>query len=732
MSGMSAYFLRRLLMVPITFLVITFLVYTVLRFVPGGPIEQAEAQLRLGGQEGAGGGSASAAGGQQLQMSPEGLQHLAVYYALDRSVPVGYLQWLGLWPREQDAWIPPVPAGQHAEAYQRLTKLSKASDDARQKLTQQLQPHQAAVFEGKLYRIVDAKTLPADVRSKAALLLQRSFPRRYALQAYLAEHGYAWKTDAQATPLYESQHQSFAAEQKIAQGHAFQTGQFLAPLAGGETPPWLADARKLLADANEAQDALHRAEVEEGYVLLRDGPMLQRALLPLQRLNAVSGAADARLGDWLAPHDLVAYEGHIYRRLRQQERDSKALKPFFDKADRIQARGFAARPKLLAYLSTRGYTSAGGRYYARVGTAPLGRLQAYLGKGGLFVQNGKTYAPADPSACGPGDAPSSSGDAGTACLTKNGRRYKPVSSATVKRMQEFFDTAAALIGARDLARQKLASLQASAGVKIDTQNRMYKVSHELAGILELQFGDSYQSNQPVISVMLQRIGVSLPYVLTGYLLSWIICIPLGVIKAIKHTSLFDNLSSIFVFIGYAVPGFVVALILLVAVASHVSWLPIGGYMPPNAEQLDFGALLWAKFRYMLIPVIAYTAGSFATMTILMKNSLLENLGQDYVRTAFAKGLSERRVIYVHALRNSLIPITAGIGNAFAILFAGSFLIEQTCNIPGMGLLGYTSILNRDYPVVMGLMVFGVIIQLFGNILSDIIWAAIDPRIRFST
>jgi microcin C transport system permease protein len=719
---MSAYFLRRLLMVPITFLVITFLVYTVLRFVPGGPIEQAEAQLRLGGQEGAGGGSASAAGGQQLQMSPEGLQHLAVYYALDRSVPVGYLQWLGLWPREQDSWIPPVPAERHPEAYQRLTKLSKASDDAQQKLTQQLQPHRATVFEGKLYRIVDAKTLPADVRNQASLLLQRSFPQRYALEAYLAQHGYAWKTDARATPLYESQHQSFAAEQKIAQGDALQTGQFLEPLAGGETPAWLADAKPLLADANQAQAALDRAEAEEGYVLLRDGPMLQRALLPLQRLNAVRDAADARLGDWLAPHDLVAYEGHVYRRLTQQERDSKALKPFFDGADRIQARGFAARPKLLTFLSARGYTSAGGHYYARVGTAALGRLQAYLGKGGLFAQDGKTYAPADSSACGPG----------AGCMTKNGRRYKPVSSATVKSMQEFFDTAAALIGARDLARRKLASLQASTGVKIDTQGRMYKVSHELAGILELRFGDSYQSNQPVISVMLQRIGVSLPYVLTGYLLSWIICIPLGVIKAIKHTSLFDNLSSIFVFIGYAVPGFVVALILLVAVASHVSWLPIGGYMPPNAEQLGFGALLWAKFRYMLIPVIAYTAGSFATMTILMKNSLLENLGQDYVRTAFAKGLSERRVIYVHALRNSLIPITAGIGNAFAILFAGSFLIEQTCNIPGMGLLGYTSILNRDYPVVMGLMVFGVIIQLFGNILSDIIWAAIDPRIRFST
>ena len=109
---------------------------------------------------------------------------------------------------------------------------------------------------------------------------------------------------------------------------------------------------------------------------------------------------------------------------------------------------------------------------------------------------------------------------------------------------------------------------------------------------------------------------------------------------------------------------------------------------------------------------------------------MENLGQDYVRTAFAKGLPERRVIFVHALRNSLIPITAGIGHAVGLLFAGSFLIEKTCNIDGMGLLGYQAMLQRDYPIILATLVFGVLIQLFGNILSDLIWAMIDPRIRF--
>jgi microcin C transport system permease protein len=118
------------------------------------------------------------------------------------------------------------------------------------------------------------------------------------------------------------------------------------------------------------------------------------------------------------------------------------------------------------------------------------------------------------------------------------------------------------------------------------------------------------------------------------------------------------------------------------------------------------------------------------MTILMKNSLLDNLGSDYVRTAFAKGLPEGRVIYVHALRNSMIPLLVGIGHALGLLFAGSFLIEKLCNINGFGLLGYTSLLERDYPVLMGILVFLEVIALVGNLLSDLILAIVDPRVRF--
>ena len=134
---------------------------------------------------------------------------------------------------------------------------------------------------------------------------------------------------------------------------------------------------------------------------------------------------------------------------------------------------------------------------------------------------------------------------------------------------------------------------------------------------------------------------------------------------------------------------------------------------------------------MVLPVTAYCAGSFASLTVLTKNSLMDNLGQDYVRTAFAKGLSERRVILLHTLRNSLIPLCTGLGHAIGIIMAGSYLIEKVFNIDGLGLLGFTSIIGRDYTVVMGVLVINTLLVLIGNILSDILYVLVDPRIRFS-
>ena len=184
--------------------------------------------------------------------------------------------------------------------------------------------------------------------------------------------------------------------------------------------------------------------------------------------------------------------------------------------------------------------------------------------------------------------------------------------------------------------------------------------------------------------------------------------------------------------GYAVPGWALGTALLVLFGGGSFWslFPLGGFRPDNWDYLSLWGKITGQLHHMFLPVVCYMVGSFATLTILSKNSLMENLGQDYVRTAFAKGLHERRVIFKHALRNSLIPLVTGLGNVIGLILAGSFLIERVFNIDGMGYLGYTAILQRDYPVALGILVIDSLLMLVGNILSDIIYATVDPRIRF--
>jgi microcin C transport system permease protein len=254
----------------------------------------------------------------------------------------------------------------------------------------------------------------------------------------------------------------------------------------------------------------------------------------------------------------------------------------------------------------------------------------------------------------------------------------------------------------------------------------------LWNLLHLDLGNSYIYQDPVWDVIKARFPISITLGLTGFVLSYLICVPLGVLKAIHHRSRFDFLSSFIVFLGYSVPGWALgtALLVLFGGGSFFNVFPLGGFRPYDWEYLSFGEKIVAQVEHMFLPVVCYMVGSFATLTILTKNSLLENLGQDYVRTAFAKGLHERRVIFVHALRNSLIPIATGLGHVFSLILAGSFLIERVFNIDGMGYLGYTSILQRDYPVALGILVVGSLLMLLGNILSDVIYAMVDPRIRF--
>lgn len=254
----------------------------------------------------------------------------------------------------------------------------------------------------------------------------------------------------------------------------------------------------------------------------------------------------------------------------------------------------------------------------------------------------------------------------------------------------------------------------------------------LRNVVRLDLGRSYVYQDPVWDIISARFPVSLTLGLTGFLLSYLVCVPLGVFKAIRHGSRFDLISSAIVFLGYSVPGWALgtALLVLLGGGSFLNVFPLGGFRPDNWEYLSAWGKITGQAEHMFLPVVCYMVGAFATETILTKNSLMENLGQDYVRTAFAKGLTERRVVFVHALRNSLIPLVTGLGHVISLVLAGSFLIERVFNIDGMGYLGYTAILQRDYPVALGIVVISSLLMLVGNILSDIIYAVVDPRIRF--
>ena len=254
------------------------------------------------------------------------------------------------------------------------------------------------------------------------------------------------------------------------------------------------------------------------------------------------------------------------------------------------------------------------------------------------------------------------------------------------------------------------------------------------GILTGYLGYSEQHNEDVSILIWERLHISLILGITGFIFSYLICIPLGITKALRHGSKFDIGSSFIVFLGYSIPSYAAGVLLLLLLATNnvfdVAMLPSRGWRPDNWEELDLMGKVIGQFKHALMPIICYMIGSFATLTILMKNSLMENLSQDYVRTAFAKGLTEKRVVFFHAVRNSLIPLATGIGSLIGLFLAGSYIIEKIFGIDGIGLLTFKAIGARDYGIVMGFVVIGTFIRLFGNLISDMCYALIDPRIRF--
>ncbi|MGR5065690.1 ABC transporter permease subunit [Photobacterium sp. DNB22_13_2] len=253
----------------------------------------------------------------------------------------------------------------------------------------------------------------------------------------------------------------------------------------------------------------------------------------------------------------------------------------------------------------------------------------------------------------------------------------------------------------------------------------------LGKLMVLDFGESTRYYEPVSNMIAERLPVSLFYGGMTFFISYFISIPLGYYKALKHGSVFDSGSSILIFVGYALPGYVVGVLLITLFSYHLEWFPMGGFAGDDYDDYEtFVERARDVMWHAVLPLICYLIGDFATLTMTMKNNLMENLSSDYIRTAIAKGLPFKKAVRKHALRNSLIPIASHFGNSLLFFMTGSFLIEVIFNIDGIGLLGYESIIERDYPVVMGIVAINAAMLLMGNIISDICVALVDPRVKF--
>ena len=250
------------------------------------------------------------------------------------------------------------------------------------------------------------------------------------------------------------------------------------------------------------------------------------------------------------------------------------------------------------------------------------------------------------------------------------------------------------------------------------------------GVLQGNFGESTRYGEPVLGVISERLPVSTYFGLLTFFLTYLVCIPLGVYKAVRHNTPSDDLSSILIFIGYAVPGYALGSLLLLFFSVQLDWLPMGGLTGDGFDELS----PWKKAEDLVAhtfqPLCCYLIGGFAFVTMLMKNHLMDNISSDYVRTAMAKGISFRKAVLKHALRNSLVPLATNVGHQVTLFVTGSFLIETIFDIDGFGLLGFNSVIDRDYPVVMGVLSLSASLMLLGNVLSDALVAVVDPRVRF--
>ncbi len=254
----------------------------------------------------------------------------------------------------------------------------------------------------------------------------------------------------------------------------------------------------------------------------------------------------------------------------------------------------------------------------------------------------------------------------------------------------------------------------------------------IKNLSRLDFGKSFSYEEPVLDVIASKFPVSLQFGIVSLFLSYLICIPLGIMKAMKKGSRFDTISSLLLYIMYATPSFMLAIVLIVFLSgdTFLSIFPIGGLTSDYYEDMSFWNQIIDRIHHFILPLVCYMIGQFTTLTILMKNSVLDEIKKDYIRTARAKGLSEKTVYLKHALKNALIPIVTGLGSFISVFFAGSLLLETIFQLDGIGLLSYQSILERDYNVIMGNVFIQSFLFLIGNLISDIAYVMVDPRIDF--
>jgi peptide/nickel transport system permease protein len=248
----------------------------------------------------------------------------------------------------------------------------------------------------------------------------------------------------------------------------------------------------------------------------------------------------------------------------------------------------------------------------------------------------------------------------------------------------------------------------------------------------LDLGQSFSTDhRPVSNKILERLPITILLNCLSLTLILAIAIPIGVLSAVHQNSLFDKLTSVFVFIGFAIPTFWLALLLMILFGVQLGWLPISGIRSLNYEYLPSGAAVWDLIKHLILPVLLSAFGGLAGLSRYMRSNMLEVIRQDYIMTARAKGLSERVVIYKHALRNALLPVITILGLSIPGLIGGSVIFETIFAIPGMGQLFYMSVMARDYPVVMGILFIGAVLTLLGNLIADVSYAVADPRIRVS-